>query len=101
MTDEQRQRRLSDWERDERLVLQSLQDLRLSSDATLKAQGEMRETLIAMVEHGKHQDERIEELQGHLARQSQWLMGILAAMIIFGLQWAFNTLQAALPVALK
>lgn len=99
MTVEEQYRRASDWDRQEERVLQALQDLRLSSDSALKAVNELKEQFItykaATTAHMDSQDKEIAELKSRLDNANKWLMGILAAIIVFGFQQLLPILQHA------
>lgn len=89
------------WEYESRRVLEAIENVRLSSDATLKSTNEMRvefarleatfkahSTEIEQVK--KNFDAEIAELKARLDKAQNWLMGIVAGMVLFGLQWLFN-----------
>lgn len=87
-------RRASDnWDRQERLVLKTLEDLRLSSDAALKIGGELKESFSTLRVEVKatvelHQLQiselrgQISELRGRLDAANKWLAGIAGSLIV-------------------
>ncbi len=92
--------RISDWERKEELVLKTLQDLRLSSDAALKATGDLSNKLVIIEERLEQRKNEMIELKAKLDRISVWLMGIMASIFIFFVQWAFGILTRVADIPL-
>lgn len=84
----------SDWERQSALVLQSLQDFRLSADAALKGINELKLEFVRVEERLKKTESENQEIKARLDRANQWLMGILAAIVIYGLQQVITLVQA-------
>jgi hypothetical protein len=87
----------SDWSRKSELVLQSLQDCRLSADAALKGINELKYEFAVMKTDFdarlKKAEEETREIKSRLDRANQWLMGIVAGLVLFGLQQVVALLQ--------
>ncbi|MBW3637359.1 MAG: hypothetical protein KY445_13000 [Armatimonadetes bacterium] len=107
MTDENR--RASDaWERQEALVIATLQNLRISTDASLKLGGELKESFSILraevkgtLDHQQSQindlkisqqsqiselrtahQSQIDEIKERLDSANKWLMGIAASLLV-------------------
>lgn len=80
-------RRANDnWDRQERLVLKTLEDLRLSSDAALKIGAELKESFATLRVEVKgtldsHQLQ-LNELRARLDAANKWLAGIAGSIIV-------------------
>lgn len=92
------------WERQEQMVLKALEDLRLSSDASLKLGGELKESLAGMRAevNGKFnsqqlqldsQQHQINELKGQLSTAYKWLAGLAASLILAVVGFLLNQLH--------
>jgi hypothetical protein len=92
------------WEYESRRVLEAIENVRLSSDATLKSTNEMRVEFARLEATFKAQSleiegikrnftEEIEELKTRLDRAQGYLMTIGAALIIYVLQHLIGLLK--------
>ena len=85
----------SNWDKKADLVLTSLADLRLSSDGALKAVNELNTKYARSEERQRQVDDKLNELQRRMDRNTQWLMGVGSGIAILFANWAFTALQAA------